>query len=120
VGFADVYNIQDVMALAMMAATIGLVLGGVVGGPVGEWLLRRYKIVGPGARGVQTQRESVPEATVDARQPMDTFTFVGTLASVFVCLGVGEFLAAAFSDLPVNIPGFLWCLLTGIVIRNVG
>ena len=120
VGFADVYNIQDVMALAMMAATIGLVLGGVVGGPVGEWLLRRYKIVGPGARGAQTQRESVPEATVDARQPMDTFTFVGTLASVFVCLGVGEFLAAAFSDLPVNIPGFLWCLLTGIVIRNVG
>ena len=120
VGFSDVYNIQDIMALAMMAATIGLVLGGVVGGPVGEWLLRRYKVATPGAREGQAQPQETLEVAGNAVQPLNTFTFVGTLASVFVCLGVGEFMSATFTDLPVNIPGFLWCLITGIVIRNVG
>src|SRR5690606_11368999 len=31
IGFSDTYNIQDIMALAMMSATIGLIMGGVVG-----------------------------------------------------------------------------------------
>ena len=44
--FADFNNIQDVMALAMTSATLGLVLGGVVGGPVAEWLMRRHKLAG--------------------------------------------------------------------------
>lgn len=122
--FADLNNIQDVMALAMMAATIGLVMGGVVGGPVAEWLLKRYKVATPGA----SANGSDPASTVDSdavpvsegRGPLGTSTFIGSLAAVFVCLAVGQFLAAQFTDLPVNIPGFLWCLMTGIIIRNVG
>lgn len=121
VGFSDVYNIQDVMALAMMAATIGLVLGGVVGGPVGEWLLRHHKVATPDAPagpGQAAADQAAPAAGVQA--PLDASIFIGTLAAVFVCLGVGQFLAVQFADLPVNIPGFLWCLITGILIRNIG
>ena len=120
--FADLYNIQDVMALAMMAATIGLVMGGVVGGPVAEWLLRRYKIATPGADSDAAHPQPAADGTVvtDAAKPLDVSTFIGSLAAVFVCLGVGQFLAVQLSDLPMNIPGFLWCLMTGIIIRNVG
>lgn len=120
-GFADLNNIQDVMALAMMAATIGLVMGGVVGGPVAEWLLKRYKLAAPGADAKSGGAAAHAEAlATDMQSPLDVSTFIGALTSVFVCLGVGQFLAGVFSDLPVNIPGFLWCLMTGIVIRNVG
>ena len=138
--FADSNNIQDVMALAMMAATIGLVMGGIVGGPVAERLIRRHHLKTPLANvdAVATQSEAeasgagVGDASMDmsavestaspepSRPPLDTPIFIGSLASVFVCLGVGQLLATVFSDLPVNIPSFLWCLLTGIVIRNAG
>lgn len=120
-GFADLNNIQDVMALAMMAATIGLVMGGVVGGPVAEWLLKRYKLATPGIDAKPGGAAARADAlATDMQSPLDVSTFIGALTSVFVCLGVGQFLAGVFSDLPVNIPGFLWCLMTGIVIRNVG
>lgn len=121
VSFADSSNIQDVMALAMMSATIGLVMGGVMGGPVAEWLIKRYKVAAPGVPsrlGQAGAGQDVP--ATDLQVPLDATTFVGALAAVFVCLGVGQFLAVVFADLPVNIPGFLWCLLTGIVIRNAG
>src|SRR5690606_11252400 len=52
--FADSNNIQDVMALAMMSATIGLVMGGLVGGPVAEWLLKRHKVVTPVQAGADS------------------------------------------------------------------
>lgn len=122
--FSDLNNIQDVMALAMMAATIGLVMGGVVGGPVAEWLLKRYKIETPGSEsGGAAGRHAGHSGDVpvsEVRPPLESSSFIGSLGAIFVCLGIGQMLAAQFSDLPVNIPGFLWCLLTGIVIRNVG
>lgn len=121
-GFADLNNIQDVMALAMMAATIGLVMGGVVGGPVAEWLIRRHQIATPGAAAKGGRHESVAQAAAGSAdvRPLESTTFISSLAAVFGCLGVGQFLAVQFSDLPVNIPGFLWCLMTGILIRNLG
>jgi len=119
--FADSSNIQDVMALAMMAATIGLVMGGVVGGPVAEWLLKRHKVATPGVpAGPGKGQQPMGAPATDMQAPLDASAFLGSLASIFVCLGVGQFLAAHFADLPVSIPGFLWCLMTGIVIRNVG
>lgn len=119
VGFADNYNIQDIMALAMMSATIGLIMGGVVGGPVGEWLLRRYRIQVPGD-SAEANDEPESASETEAKNRLDAFAFISALAAVFVCLGVGELLATRFADLPVNIPGFLWCLVTGILIRNLG
>ena len=108
------------MALAMMAATIGLVMGGVVGGPVAEWLIRRYNVIVPGTGKDARSAGLSEEGALNLERPLDTTTFLGSLASVFVCLGVGQFLAVQLADLPVNIPNFLWCLMTGIVIRNVG
>src|SRR5690606_5481604 len=120
VGFSDVYNIQDIMALAMMSATIGLILGGVVGGPVGEWLLRRYQVPVPGGTAEAREEVEVLNGPEGKKPGLDAFSFIAALAAVFVCLGVGELLAETFADLPVNIPGFLWCLITGILIRNLG
>jgi len=121
--FADSNNIQDVMALAMMAATIGLVMGGIVGGPVAEWLLKRHKISSPAgaaAAAASGDMSTAMPVVEDMQRPLDATTVIGSLASVFVCLAVGQFMAVQFADLPVNIPNFLWCLLTGVLIRNIG
>lgn len=60
--FADVNNIQNVMALAMTSATIGLVLGGVIGGPVAERLIRRFKLDGSSQVGVAAGQGTNPQA----------------------------------------------------------
>jgi ESS family glutamate:Na+ symporter len=42
--FADVNNLQAVMELSMTVATIGLIAGGVIAGPVAQYLLSRYRL----------------------------------------------------------------------------
>jgi len=81
--FADSNNIQDVMALAMMAATIGLVMGGIVGGPVAEWLLKRHKITSPAsaaAAAVGDDGSAAMPVVEDMQRPLDTSRIIGSPA----------------------------------------
>lgn len=116
--FADFNNIQDVMALAMTSATLGLVLGGVVGGPVAEWLMRRHKL-----RGSLDPQASAGPAPLDLAEPVEPPTagsFIVSMTAAFVCLVVGGYLAMLVEGAPVSLPNFLWCLATGVLIRNGG
>ncbi|MFU1953364.1 sodium/glutamate symporter [Bordetella bronchiseptica] len=115
--FADINNIQDVMALAMTAATIGLVLGGIIGGPVAEWLIRRHKL-DPRMAG-KDANQVLPEVETTAEAPTAT-SFITSLTAVFVTVVVGSYLAGLVEDAPISLPNFLWCLATGAIIRNFG
>lgn len=44
--FAEVYNLQSVMELSMTAATIGLIVGGILAGPVAQFLIARHRLSG--------------------------------------------------------------------------
>lgn len=116
--FADFNNIQDVMPLAMTAATLGLVLGGVVGGPVAEWIMRRHKVSGS-LDHTATEGHQAADLTED-HQPPTAGSFILSMTAAFVCLVVGGILAGLVEDAPVSLPNFLWCLATGVLIRNAG
>ncbi|MFA7623853.1 MAG: sodium/glutamate symporter [Pusillimonas sp.] len=121
--FADVNNIQNIMALAMTSATIGLVLGGVIGGPVAERLIRRFGLKGQHANdmaGHKKNGDPAFAASNTAQVPPDSGSYIVSLLAAFVCLVGGALLFAWAEGGPVSVPNFLWCLLIGIVIRNVG
>ena len=115
--FADFNNIQDVMALAMTSATLGLVLGGVVGGPVAEWLMRRHKLAG--SLDQATASHDAPDLSED-QAPSTSGSFIVSLTAAFICLALGGYLATLVENAPVSLPNFLWCLATGVLIRNGG
>lgn len=118
--FADVNNIQDVMALAMTSATIGLIIGGLMGGPVAEWLIKRHAIRnGAASDSPENATTEVPatEKMVDFPPPS---SFLMSLAAVLVTLTIGSYLATLVEHGPVSLPNFLWCLAVGVVLRNAG
>jgi ESS family glutamate:Na+ symporter len=47
--FGDTMNIAGAMELTMACATAGLVLGSLLGGPLAEYLVRRYRLSPPAA-----------------------------------------------------------------------
>lgn len=110
--FAEINNLQSVMELSMTVATIGLIVGGIIAGPVAQYLISRYRL--------RSQGED--EASVEAQAhgfPITTVAAVGALGGILVAVVVGRWLASLFSGQAITIPGFLWCMLTGIVIRNL-
>jgi len=113
--FGEVNNLQGAVEVAMACATFGLILGGILGGPVAQWLIRRHGLapapeavpaLGPGSLGAYERRPLSPESLIE------------TVLLLMVCLGIGGLLAEHLVIPGLTLPTFVWCLLTGIVLRN--
>ena len=112
--FADFHNLQSVMDLSMTVATAGLVLGGIIAGPVAQFLISRH-----GLRSEAAQDAAAEGDRVEAGQ-ITTVGVVGALAGMIAAVLAGRWLASEFGGGTITIPAFLWCMLLGVSIRNVG
>jgi ESS family glutamate:Na+ symporter len=112
--FADVNNLQMVMEITMTVATVGLIIGGVIGGPVAQYLITRSKLR-PDAPAVDAQAP----ADVAPEPPISAIGMTGALAGILAAVLAGRWMEARFATGAVTVPGFLWCMMAGVAIRNV-
>ena len=110
--FSDTSNLAGAMELAMACATFGLILGGLIGGPIAGRLIRKHGLK-PETRNQAWQDDSQPE-----EDPINADNFLLSLCYIVACLAGGKLLAAAMSGFAFTLPAFVWCLLIGVVIRN--
>jgi ESS family glutamate:Na+ symporter len=111
--FAEVNNLQAVMELSMTVATIGLIVGGIIAGPVAEYLITGYKLRSQAAASATPAEGALPAS------PITTVGAIGALAGILAAVVGGQWLAARFSGGAITIPGFLWCMMLGVAIRNL-
>jgi len=109
----ETMNLQGVMELAMAAATAGLVLGAVLGGPITEYLIKRHRLSGPREEGAARQ-----ESTTAESDEVNSRTLIEALFVILVCLAGGKALVRLFEHSGFILPDFVFCLLLGVVIRN--
>jgi ESS family glutamate:Na+ symporter len=98
----------------MAAATAGLVMGAILGGPITEYLIKRHKLSGPAGEGPK-EEASKEEANEDA---VTSRSLMNTLFVVLACLAGGKALVRLMEGSGVILPDFVFCLLLGVVIRN--
>src|SRR5260221_1406498 len=97
--------IPGVMALTMTSATLGLVLGGVIGGPVAERLIRQFSLSPLPARTEDSNVIIGPTET-----PVTTVPLNGSLAAAPVAVLIGQRLRRLSAHSPVTLPGVLLAL----------
>jgi glutamate:Na+ symporter, ESS family len=111
--FAQVNNLQAVMELSMTVATIGLILGGIIAGPVAQYVISRYNLRS------QAQADAVAADEAHPASPITTVGMIGALAGIFAAVVAGRWLGAQFSGSAITLPSFLWCMLVGVALRNL-
>jgi ESS family glutamate:Na+ symporter len=112
--FGDTMNIVGAMELTMACATTGLVLGSLLGGPLAQYLIRRH--------GLSPSATAVESAATVAEDDSDEITAQSVLNTLFAILGslaIGKLLAQLVQGTGFILPDFLFCLLLGVVIRNL-
>jgi ESS family glutamate:Na+ symporter len=112
--FADTRNLAGAMELAMACATFGLIIGGLLGGPIAGRLIRKHGLA-------PTAPAESPEVDdyVAVGSHIGSESLLLTLLYVVICLVVGAALANATQGLVFTLPGFVWSLLVGVAIRNL-
>lgn len=112
--FADAHNIAGVMELAMACATFGLILGGLIGGPVAGRLIRLHGLESASSHDYQAGVEEE-----ESQGPIDSDTLLWTLFTILICLIGGLALAGVLAGAAFTLPGFVWCLMIGVAVRNL-
>jgi glutamate:Na+ symporter, ESS family len=108
-------------------ATFGLIAGGLIGGPIAEWLIRRHRL--------ESERPPVPSLAtilVESDQPQQlktpsvtekdgssaVSTTLGMLMALLVCVQAGDLVNKFLSNRGFDLPGFLTAMIVGIMITN--
>ena len=107
-------------AIAISAATIGIVFGGLVGGPVGTRLIERYALrpASTSTAELRAELDTSPNVIVVEVDREDT-TLVRNLVIIAVAMGLGSMVSAFIQGLGVTLPGYIGAMMVASVIRNV-
>jgi ESS family glutamate:Na+ symporter len=114
--FGQTMNLQGAMELTMACATAGLVLGGLLGGPLAEYLIKRHHLSGS-AEG--TPDDAASTAAEEPKDPVTATSFLNALFAILLCLAGGQFLAHLMEGTGLILSDFLFCLLLGVAVRNL-
>jgi ESS family glutamate:Na+ symporter len=108
--FGANYNLITALPIAMAAATFGLILGGITGGPVGNSIITRYNLSGKPLSAKDKAKADIEKTTV--------IMLIAAMAAITLCMLVGGRLASLTADAAVKLPAFVWALLSGVILRN--
>jgi ESS family glutamate:Na+ symporter len=111
--FVEERNLQGAIELGVAAATYGLVLGGLLGGPLAAWMMRHYAIAGSGSA------DAGHEAPVEPDAPITIDRVIESLLLIFVSMAIGFALYAVIGQGALTLPTFIWALLVGAILRNI-
>lgn len=122
--FEQDHGIQGAVVLGMASATFGLVIGGMMGGPVAKFLIRKYQLAEE--KGLDVDRNEIPSAakTAPFEYPHKTRLItsddaVKTLGMFAICISFAFFMAVVAKGQWYELPTFVWALMCGVVLRNV-
>ena len=101
----------------MACATFGLVFGGILGGPVSRYLLNHQK------QGENPENDEVDDVQEAFEHPtykrkVNARSIIETIAMLSLCLLIGQYLDGLTKGTHIQLPTFVWCLFTGVIIRN--
>jgi ESS family glutamate:Na+ symporter len=111
------FGLESALEVGTAAATLGLVLASLIGGPVAGFLIKRFQLHGQDAESLSIgfpHEEDQPQ-----HDDLDHVSLLRTFLILNVAILCGYTLDEFLSDLGVRLPLFVSCLLSGIVLTNV-
>lgn len=112
--FSNKYGFDSATEVAIACATFGLVLGGLIGGPVARYLAR--KTTTPSA--VETDDRLGVFEDPGTTRLITAPAMIETLALFAICLLVGVEISRALQGSLLELPSFVCVLFVGVVLRN--
>lgn len=123
--FEQTYGITGGTVMAITAATFGMAVALMIGGPFGEWLIRRYKVVTPISVKQPGKPLHIPDdleaSIVDdhaAGKPSLSDELMMAVGMIVVCMAIGGFLSSWLGQF-ITLPAYIGSMIAAACLRNI-
>jgi ESS family glutamate:Na+ symporter len=111
--------------LAVSAAMIGIVSGGLIGGPIGTYLLDRHPrrvdtTPKDGTLGnIAEQQFTEPAASAPLGEDVEAYGLLKHLVVIITAVGAGVWVSAGLQSLGWTLPAYIGAMIVAAIIRNL-
>jgi glutamate:Na+ symporter, ESS family len=124
--FAPLFEQAGVPGAASIAVAVamgGIVLGGIIGGPVSTYLIEKYRLGAHAPAPAMSRVEIVATVSEGDPAPADedasALPLLVNLVAILVAMWAGAWLSRGFAALGLTLPAYIGAMLIAAVIRNV-
>lgn len=117
--FAEKYGATDAMTVGMAAATFGLITGGLIGGPVGRFLVKIHKL-----KDSPLNEQTIVSSnnSYNGEEKDEELTAKGMVSAtnqIFISMGIGTIIYMLFQKINFTLPSYVGAMLMGAILRNI-
>lgn len=106
-------------AVAVAAATFGLVAGSLMGGPVGRSKIKKYNLRSNESMDELFEVKGETSAEHEKANRVDTSTFTTAAVLLIVAAGIGTYITQAFADIKIVLPTYIGGMIVAVTVRNL-
>jgi ESS family glutamate:Na+ symporter len=134
-------HVSGAATIAVAAAMVGIVSGGIIGGPLATMMIDRYRLANPRGSGTNNGGgnnananaaaaiDPVPAHVVEELLPdpatqapsgedVEAYGLLKTLVVILVAMWVGAWISRGFAALHITLPAYIGAMLAAAMIRN--
>ena len=97
-------------AIGVAAATFELLLGSITGGPVAEFLIKKYNLKSTGESMEKEEKQS---------HPLEQNSFFNSVLLILLAAFIGSYISMLLKLTGLSFPYYVGCLFGGALIRNI-
>jgi glutamate:Na+ symporter, ESS family len=112
--FEEHFELENASSLGLTFATAGLITGGLIGGPVAAYLIKRHRLE-PAANDLEMPNV---EAGNSLTYMINADSMLRATLLIALCFGLGASVYDWIADRGIRVPAFLTAMFLGIVITN--
>lgn len=109
-------------SIAVTSAMAGIILGGVVGGPVITKLIAQQKVATPGVKASDKQADLPgpdPQRVHIENDGDREFNALKSIIILLLLLWVGGWISQGFNAIGLTLPAYIGAMLAGAIVRNI-
>jgi ESS family glutamate:Na+ symporter len=135
--FEDEYGVTGALSAGIACATFGMVAGSIIGGPLGEWIIKIHKLVTPNRMqkfpfaDIAPNNDAVLEEVGEFTQGEENHADDGehrvsgphlmqNLSWILAAAGLGSAVSYYLRKAGITLPPYLGAMIVAIAMRNVG
>lgn len=115
-------GVRGADSIAVAAAMAGIVMGGLIGGPVVTRLIDRAKVPVPGAKPMAREADAAPSEDI-AIVPLDEHqrehVALKSIVLMLVALWIGAMIDGWLKAHGITLPAYIGAMIVGAVVRNI-